>query len=367
MRLPLRIGTVEFIMRNGLVRAGLIAAAVALTSPLSWSQSGYSSTGSSQTGVVSGLSNPSQGSGGSAPLNSTVSASVANVSSASLIGSSLSNASISEQVSGGPEEGSSGTVRLSGLAGSGGAASQASRETWGAGRGWGHTSGSSSMAVALSPIASMPSTGQRTSGGLLQKTAKGSSGTASLHLSAQAGLAVAGKHPSISAGSAGQRILSQLGSMSNSHGNGLSPSINKEEQGSGTAQGTSGAMSGMSYTDDFPDSTKNTAVISPPDPANAPVFAFSPGVGVEFPDLSQYQFLMPSLHIGGESATGKDQEDLYKRIERRLREYEQGAKGTSVNNGLKENKLSNPGYKDPFARRKLDNGLKNAADLGLTH
>lgn len=36
------------------------------------------------------------------------------------------------------------------------------------------------------------------------------------------------------------------------------------------------------YTDDFADSMKNYAVISPPDPANTPVFSFTPAAEENF-------------------------------------------------------------------------------------
>src|SRR5262249_8380997 len=66
-----------------------------------------------------------------------------------------------------------------------------------------------------------------------------------------------------------------------------------------TAHGSLGGVSGSSggggrYTNDFPDSTKNMAVISPP-ASDASLFAFEPGLPEGFPDLNDYRFLRPSF------------------------------------------------------------------------
>jgi hypothetical protein len=92
------------------------------------------------------------------------------------------------------------------------------------------------------------------------------------------------------------------------------------------------------YADDFPDSTKNTGVISPPDLGNESPFVFETEVASGFPDLSQREFLKPSYHVGLKSSSSKT-EDLYERIERRLAEYRTEMKNQQLNNGLKEDKL----------------------------
>ncbi|HTY85254.1 MAG TPA: hypothetical protein VMB19_13615 [Silvibacterium sp.] len=128
-----------------------------------------------------------------------------------------------------------------------------------------------------------------------------------------------------------------------------------------------GAGGGGTYTSDFPDSTKNTAVISPPDLGATPLFSFEPKVGEDFPDLTQREFLKPSLDVRGTSATGQNDEDPYERIERRLNEYRARMyKAQGMKTGLKQDKLSGAALSDPLARRKLENGLtKDALSSGL--
>jgi hypothetical protein len=67
-------------------------------------------------------------------------------------------------------------------------------------------------------------------------------------------------------------------------------------------QGTEDAAGGQSnqageYTDDFPDSTKGTALVSPPDSGTASPLDWSSDLDFKFTDLSQKQFLTPTLHI----------------------------------------------------------------------
>jgi hypothetical protein len=82
-----------------------------------------------------------------------------------------------------------------------------------------------------------------------------------------------------------------------------------------------GKSGGESYTTDFPDSTKGTAQVSPPDPAGTPLFSFDTTMDTEFPDLAQREFLVPTLHVGAEGTEQKKEQDLYKRIEQRLESY----------------------------------------------
>jgi hypothetical protein len=60
---------------------------------------------------------------------------------------------------------------------------------------------------------------------------------------------------------------------------------------------------GASYSTDFPDSTKGTALLSPPDSTGSPL-NWSPAVDYALPDFAERQFLEPSLH-GGDSAQSK--------------------------------------------------------------
>lgn len=55
------------------------------------------------------------------------------------------------------------------------------------------------------------------------------------------------------------------------------------------------------YSDGFADSTKGTAVISPPDPGTSGPFAFDPNLDFKLPGFSDEQFLQPNLHVHGRS------------------------------------------------------------------
>jgi hypothetical protein len=56
-----------------------------------------------------------------------------------------------------------------------------------------------------------------------------------------------------------------------------------------------------SYSSDFQDSTKGTALISPFDLGTTGPFSFSPGMNVTLPDFSNRQFLSPTLRVSGGS------------------------------------------------------------------
>jgi hypothetical protein len=120
------------------------------------------------------------------------------------------------------------------------------------------------------------------------------------------------------------------------------------------ARSVSGSAAGSGqYPTGFPDSTKNMAVISPPDLGNDSLFVFSPAVSEGFPDLANYQFLQPTFHVSGGGASqggGRQKQDLYRRIERRLKEYREAE--TPKNNGLKTEKRSKSSDLDnPFGRK----------------
>src|SRR5579883_1524105 len=89
--------------------------------------------------------------------------------------------------------------------------------------------------------------------------------------------------------------------------------------GKETASGGGGAN--PVYTTDFPDSTRNTAILNPPVNSDSPLAGFTPRITAEFPDLSTYQFLRISLNVGAGARSGGQEEDLYTRIERRLEGY----------------------------------------------
>ena len=58
------------------------------------------------------------------------------------------------------------------------------------------------------------------------------------------------------------------------------------------------SVSPASYSYDFPDSTKGTALLSPPDTGTRSPLDWDTSLSFEFPDLSQKQFLNPTLHVG---------------------------------------------------------------------
>ena len=127
-------------------------------------------------------------------------------------------------------------------------------------------------------------------------------------------------------------------------------------------------LAGGQYTTDFPDSTRNTALLSPPDPDNTSVFIFEPKVTIEFPDLADHEFLRPTLHMETESATQRTEEDLYQRIERRLREYREDG---TPKNGLTPAKLRQSRATEnpfsPFFSQTTGKGLKkDSLSSGLT-
>lgn len=72
-------------------------------------------------------------------------------------------------------------------------------------------------------------------------------------------------------------------------------------------QSASGGNSNVGYTKDFPDSTRSTALISPPDTGTESPLLWEPGLPTGLPDLQQTSFLTPTLHAGmrGKHGRGK--------------------------------------------------------------
>ena len=66
----------------------------------------------------------------------------------------------------------------------------------------------------------------------------------------------------------------------------------------------SGVGAAASYSEGFADSTKGTALISPPDSGTSSPLDWTPGLNFEFPDFDETQFLNPSLG-GGASRRGE--------------------------------------------------------------
>jgi hypothetical protein len=79
----------------------------------------------------------------------------------------------------------------------------------------------------------------------------------------------------------------------------------------GTQSGTATVDNAASYTDDFADSTKNNAEISPPDPGTASPLDWTTGFDFGFQDFSAQTFLDPTIYVGSRSSAphGDQQHD----------------------------------------------------------
>jgi hypothetical protein len=144
----------------------------------------------------------------------------------------------------------------------------------------------------------------------------------------------------------------------------------KKDQDESTQSGGT-ESGGAAYTTDFPDSTRGTALLSPPDPALDPIFIFEPKVGLEFPDLSEREFLAPTLNIGSRDSMSSRpgaKEDVYQRIEKRLRGYHAEAEKTRRMGLKQEKKSSDHGFENPSSRgAAATSGLeKKSSASGLT-
>jgi hypothetical protein len=308
----------EMIMRNAIRSAGLLVAILVFTwSFISWSQS----TDPLQPGYNQVIGSPlNQSSSGPAHSSAAVDSSVpGGVSSASLMGMSVT---ANAQSSGNSGSTSSGRASMSEFeAGS----SQFNPGVWGAQEGWGRVSS------VPGPSDSKSSTPARGSISTLRREIPG--GTDSRTYKSAKILSTA-------------NTLYPLGGTdvsATARESALSAVTNEKGISSIAGGGRSATASGGNYSQNFPDSTKNAALISPPDSANNAVFKFDPNFGDRgFPDLADYQFLKPTLHVGGMKSGGHQEEDLYRRIERRIKEYREASSATAKSNGLEKNKLHRP-------------------------
>jgi hypothetical protein len=94
---------------------------------------------------------------------------------------------------------------------------------------------------------------------------------------------------------------------------------------SGQVRDAGGGAGGVSYSSGFPDSTKSTALLSPPDMADQTVLTFSPSMNFGFSDLTERQFLDPSFR-DTDQGSGQGEQDTFKRIEKRLQSYSDAAR-----------------------------------------
>ncbi len=277
-------------MRAEALSARLILACLVLGSAgIVAAQSDNSSAASS------GNASSTSGSGGSGSTNSS---SVNNTSVSAATGSGLGNISANASIS------SVSTASGSGSAKSSGGKSSASAGGWGA---------ETSMAGTSS---SLP--GWAAGSGFAHESAKTSSKGPGSHLGEGTVAASSGPRSAVTSSPAGQaKVRNALPGMSAGQ---LSRSAQRQEESQAPQGG--GGSAGGSYSSDFPDSTKNTALISPPDSADHPIFKFDPTLSFEWPNLSDREFLVPTLHVGGgSSGSGNKQQDVYQRIEERIRGY----------------------------------------------
>jgi hypothetical protein len=208
-------------------------------------------------------------------------------------GAALSNIAIDSSVSASSDVLSAGQSSGNSLAHSGVAAAFGVPSTgWGAG---------SSMTGASNSGFGMP---QRSG----DQTAKGSG----RGLSKQGNHGSFAQHPVLTSGPARQKTGSPNASAGISAGQtpDLSTSRKRfETQGAGTGQ--SAGVTNPTYSRGFADSTRGTAVLSPPDAAASRMFAFDPEVSRAFTDLADHEFLAPSLHAESRSAASVEKPDLH--------------------------------------------------------
>lgn len=230
--------------------------------------------------------------------------------------------------------------------------------------GWG-ASEQPSSGFQPSPAFTQAGFGPTGSASSLAKTPAIASGTSPMGGNSASGMSSGGSKQSLSGGAQGS-LASLAKGMAGAKGragkkqagagqSGLSASANAREQFSQMAEeqngqslqgsGRSGGGGGVSYTEDFPDSTMSTAQLSPPDSAaDEPVVSFNPSETYGFPDLTEKVFLKPSLHGNEQDSGGEESaQDTLKRIQRRLKAYSDEARqrglmqsksGFSSGNGL---------------------------------
>ena len=175
-----------------------------------------------------------------------------------------------------------------------------------------------------------------------------------------------GKYPAVTSGSAGQKMGAQNTSAGTSAEHTSASSKNREQSQSSEMNTRSGGVE--VYSMDFPDSTKNTALLSPPDPAGTPLFSFDPTMNTEFPDLAEREFLVPTLHVGALSSGSPKKLDLYQRIQERLERYqaesETKRKGMQQGSSGARRASENPFSKNPFSNESsVKNGLEKKRSI----
>ncbi len=108
----------------------------------------------------------------------------------------------------------------------------------------------------------------------------------------------------------------------------------------------------VSYTTDFPDSTRGTALISPPDLGTQSPLEWSPELDFSFPDFSQETFLNPSLHVGRLSKKKKRRERA-----KNARNYTPSKQQPSMLDSFPQSDFEPDILKQPVAQSPLDSLL----------
>jgi hypothetical protein len=132
------------------------------------------------------------------------------------------------------------------------------------------------------------------------------------------------------------------------------------ENTTASAEGGVTDADGAEYSNSFPDSTRNTAVLSPPESDESPFTA--PGGMFEFRDLADTGFLQPRLKAAAGKGEGQGSEQsLYERFLNRL----QAERTASPSNGLRPTSKPSSGFSTLGQRSLGDMGLKPTSSLGL--
>lgn len=271
---------------------------------------------------VSSLANVVTGGSGSAAFDAT---------GATLAGSAMSPvlATTGATTSGTSSGTSSATSSITSQGGGHGSSAKSAGSLFGASSAFGVSSSGWGASVSLSasgfqPSFSTPEGFSGMAGGPGAQAAGAGGGSAKGKGAMGKGGPSSGSHSALSASS----LLS--GGLSGSHQPGVLSSAAErsqqemqDEQNSGAQNGmktSSGAAGGSSNPGGFPDSTKGTAPVSPTDNPEETRLKFQPETNYEFPDLSNREFLQPTLDVTG-ADSGKSTQDLFKRIEERLAAY----------------------------------------------
>jgi hypothetical protein len=133
------------------------------------------------------------------------------------------------------------------------------------------------------------------------------------------------------------------------------------ENTTASAEGGVTDADGAEYSNSFPDSTRNTAVLSPPESDESP-FTAPGGMSFEFRDLADTGFLQPRLKAAAGKGEGQGSEQsLYERFLNRL----QAERTASPSNGLRPTSKPSSGFSTLGQRSLGDMGLKPTSSLGL--